>query len=560
MRKELFVEKGVFMRKGLFMREEGFMKKGVFMRKLAFILLAALVSSIWAQKNPIEQMMMGVNVLEMSVGEYISYQYGENYDRQGFGKVYKANCLDNFFTPLSKNYKDIREEYQAISRISNFDVMLTEADKLKQKLQNMCTTRQDGICAEIKDKLGKYNKEMANVDLEWNKYKNYPAKMKQKWEEVAKEKEKENLRQAEQKALIEKEREANQARIREREIERENQLIKEHLDKSFDENFIESANYGLNNKYEKGKFESTEAFKNRLKDSSDYYFKKFCLWITNDIVSVVSEISTPPSIRENMSFVEIGEYDADAGVFPVIFKIGKLWGDLRGQISSYSVNGKIISVFKCLISVAPAEAQSLEKNGYTAYINPADLRLDRDSRLYPTKITIVNKADTSKKYSADVEVADSSSSRFTADIVFRGKYLWKDNANAAELEYRYSDFVEQLQQEEQEWIQRNNVPDIQKLVFQRHDGKDVFEIGKPFYHKYKWYILQNKRILFDEVKNQKNQTVGCYIQNPVKGYIHENLIKVCSFSLGKNSVIEKINVIDKGGLGAGIFDVDESKL
>ncbi|MDR0304553.1 MAG: hypothetical protein LBH98_07295 [Chitinispirillales bacterium] len=257
----------------------------------------------------------------------------------------------------------------------------------------------------------------------------------------------------------------------------------------------------------KTEFETTEAFNKRLGDSTEFYFKKISLMLTGEIMSSV-----------NKARVELDSYDADAGIYSVKVELPDVDSTVYEGQGTY---GKKILIhgMECFapLAISSADAQNLKQNGYAFNINMEDIKikipLARDFSVFryhsipfdeyhicPEKITVISKADTTKKYflkNLEAEGRDSDRSgvpykHYDSEIIFKGKYLWKNNLYAANLEFKYSDLVKELQQKQenatqvvkqaaaeqnkkaQEWVAiwtaKDAPKDIKKLTFKLNDG------------------------------------------------------------------------------------------
>ena len=181
---------------------------------------------------------------------------------------------------------------------------------------------------------------------------------------------------------------------------------------------------------QKGEFETTDAFNKRLNafyDSAAYYLKEYVLKETEFVLKILVEDG-----RFNLD-----GYNADKGFYTV-----------NAIISRKDIGDTV----KGIMYIPPQEAQELKQKGYSFKISPTDVYL-KEYLLYPSKITVTGKADTTKKYIANFTKLNGAS-----DIVFNGIELWKDNPKAKSLVYNYKDLaIEVLARQEEERAEQERI-------------------------------------------------------------------------------------------------------
>ena len=287
---------------------------------------------------------------------YILDKSGENLNYENFKKLYNAYSLDDFAFSLTINYSDIETQYEAAMRLSTLDARITALDNLRKKLVNGCSSRNDAVCAEIKEKNSLYQKQMSKLDAEWNKYKNEPARRKKELAEQEK-------RNAERKAEEEK-RKAESPFF---EVMGKTEVINDFLERK---------------RPKKSEFETNEAFQTRLNsfynDSTDIIFKKFALTITEEIVKYVVKSGV---------YLNLGNYDAEKGVFYAKAGFSQEIGeeqcgtrcldleeseiessDYYCKESSISIGSSIWGKIKVNVGelkISPEEAQKLKQGNWT---------------------------------------------------------------------------------------------------------------------------------------------------------------------------------------------------
>jgi len=183
----------------------------------------------------------------------------------------------------------------------------------------------------------------------------------------------------------------------------------------------------------KGEFETTSDYNKRINDSTAHYLKECAFRKTKEIVESVL----------NKQRFEFGGYNADKGIYTV--KAGFVG---RGNIVMLGDPNMIEGI----MPISPQEAKELVNNYYIS-IDPADVFLS-EYYLYPSKISVINKTDTTKKYTATFPKPSGAT-----DIVFRGSELWASNPKAANLVYYYKEIVA-----EQRRIAEQQQAELQRLA------------------------------------------------------------------------------------------------
>ncbi|MCL2844979.1 MAG: hypothetical protein FWE23_05965 [Chitinivibrionia bacterium] len=241
---------------------------------------------------------------------------------------------------------------------------------------------------------------------------------------------------------------------------------------------------------QRGEFETTEAFNERLsnfyRDSTEHYFRKWALLATDTIVKESFNIGE--ATDENGNVVPVinidglrfwlGNYNADKGVFAVN------WG-WAGRNTRQAANAAPTTA---TVSVPPAEAQALRQNGHFLSINPADVWV-KEYFLYPARITVVNKTDTTKRFDINFPRPQGAT-----ELSFSGSALWKDNSSARSLVHNFGDLAREISDKREKekaekakmamekvelWIEKFPKNDIRRLTIYRGGFGDLnLAVGK----------------------------------------------------------------------------------
>ncbi|MCL1947827.1 MAG: hypothetical protein FWF51_11875, partial [Chitinivibrionia bacterium] len=349
----------------------------------------------------------------------------------------------------------------------------------------------------------------------------------------------------------------------------------------------------------KGEFESTNEYNERLNafyDRTAYYLEEYALKETKSILEILVKDS---------KFI-LDSYNADKGVYAVYAIIDGGCRDLDINAFGYdfdcSNNITIVGdTVKSTISISPQEAQLLKTGGSTFNISPTDIYW-KDYLVYPSKITVTSKADTTKKYVVNFPKPTGAS-----DILFKGSELWANNPKAKNLVYNFKDLAAELSakqeqqraeqeriaeekrleeeriaeekrlQEEQERIaekqraekeraeeqEQKNMEEWAKrvsiysaLILKLPSGDIRFEIGKPFPFEVidKSFEIQGKTVYF--TKSGKSVYVKINdIYNVVVIYLKaKQNIREINYFWSYNAPFSRLIVKDY--LGYGVFDFE----
>ena len=157
--------------------------KGFNLFKVLCVVLIMVCNS-WANNDLlIFNALFGRGSIARNLGELISEQHGENLTREQFNNIFRATIFDQSIQPLTRNYRDIRQEYDAVVRIIGQDqnAGLQQIDRMIQNWENTCRNRTDATCTEISIATRNFRTNMAtaNVNTEWNNYRNFSARKRE---------------------------------------------------------------------------------------------------------------------------------------------------------------------------------------------------------------------------------------------------------------------------------------------------------------------------------------------------------------------------------------------
>jgi len=378
----------------------------------------------------------------------------------------------------------------------------------------------------------------------------------------------------------EKRREEAEKKRQEQERERNNTFLYAVIFSKAKEYFSERAPV-------RGQFETTDEFKKRVdafyKDSTGIHIDNIINWALGRIVDQVQETW--------LEELDLKNYNADQATWRV-----------RGAVPGKRASGRgafNIGVWTeyAVMKILPQEARVLSERGYFTRFDPADV-YHVDYVMFPTKMTIISKADTTKQY-----VVNFPRRKDAQEIVFRTRELWPDNpllkilpekyltvnykdvagmflvakqeeaagqARIAAEQRRIQDSIAAIQRAEraeqariqarmqefeqmrEEWYERIERAKGWDLLFRTADGKIVkFQERKPFPIPEGTYEIYGKKVTF----KKKGRDIVCSI----------NGIDVYAWVVGSgNKVSSRYYNLNYNGnylfiLGFGIFDVDANK-
>ena len=329
-----------------------------------------------------------------------------------------------------------------------------------------------------------------------------------------------------------------------------------------------------NAKLQRGEFETTQEFNKRVDTETEHRFKQAALETTVDIMGFLKNRDG------NRGYWFIWEsYDADRGVLIISGAMGVTMlreGVRRGDMPSRFFE-PFANIPNGTMSIPPHEARLFREQGAVDIINPLDIYV-KDYIIYPTKVTFILRADTTKQYIAYFPKPNGAT-----DIVFRGRELWADNPKARNLSHNYKDLVakvleqDSIKAEEQAriaeeqariterwwrevvyieaWARRMNdaVLNNRTLVLKAPDGDIRFEIGKPFPNLYTEYKINGETVRF----RSAGGFIECGIGNTwelrwsVKG--RKNVIRNSEWNSRGN---RNFTTSPPDFIGFGIFDVE----
>ena len=479
-----------------------------------------------------------------------------NMNRQEFDKHYRHSMLGLTIQALAENYRDIRQDFQAAQRIRNFDSRITAFDKIRQDLESRCRNQNTPQCIEARERFTEYRAAMGEAATMWGYYRAAVARIKRDEKEKA---EREAAAQAERARAAEarSEREAAERARREREQQRQDSIRVEQarLDSVRAEQeriareesrrlniFGGDITHFANNHFRqimqnKSEFITTESFYN---DSTEIVFRRFIL---NELLPLI--------VFSGLDSIDIGRYNADAQVFnvrPTVIGFRVPIGyDINHFIRTHSASHNLARF--ATLRVSPSEAQSLVQGGYTYEFSRERYVFTRNNHsnsfIFPTQVTIISKADPTKRYVVNFERPseyDGWGNKVTGNnIIFSGRYLWRDNPRAANLEYSISELLAPIEKE-LAWAERVSASNVRRLVLRLDEGEFVFQVGQRL----------------PRIKMGKNYTAKGQIVRFARDQsaIFINGVRIARISM-YGSRIRRFDIEwDYRFLGYGIFDVE----
>jgi len=133
-------------------------------KKMIFALCAVLIVAGSVQANVPQEVAAGLFQCNFGI------QHTENLSRQEFETIFKTCYLVVFLAAI--NDSSINNELQRITMLQNLDTRLSLLEDIKRREQNRCRIQRNARCALINEFIGSYNQIIANINSEWNNYRN----------------------------------------------------------------------------------------------------------------------------------------------------------------------------------------------------------------------------------------------------------------------------------------------------------------------------------------------------------------------------------------------------